>query len=120
MADPLTSIRAELERVKALADQAEPNPHLTRYDNGGGRSWTGGLADLGRTLVADYYNEGDREFYHDARTSLPRMARALEKALWFLEEGNSTGWAPSPHSMASRADETVAAIHRLLTMEDEQ
>lgn len=70
---------AELEK---LCEAATPEPQLTRYSHGGGRSFveTPPLKDqfgrsLGsgtdRELIADYYTEVDREFYHATRTALP-------------------------------------------------
>jgi len=83
---PADEIRAVLERVKELDREASPAPHLTRYGHGGGRAWTGTPSDPGRTLVADYYNEGDREFYHAARDGWPRLAKAVEILLGRLDE----------------------------------
>jgi hypothetical protein len=89
-AEKLAAIRERLEEIKARCDAATPGPHLTRYDHGGGRSFTGPLVRQGpedderRKLVADYYQEADREFYHQARTDLPALVGwALELvSLW--------------------------------------
>lgn len=75
------SIDEVIARVRELDEKATPAPALTRYGHGGGRAWTGTALEPGRTLVADYYNEGDREFYHAARTLLPRLAKVVEIAV---------------------------------------
>ena len=61
----------ELEAIEERSTKATPGPNLVRYSLGGGRS----LLDNGRErkLVADYYHEEDREFYHNALTDIPRL-----------------------------------------------
>ncbi len=60
-----------IAEARARCEAATKNPTLDRYGHGGGR------ASAGDELVADYYNEGDREFYHAARTDLPDALDAL-------------------------------------------
>lgn len=63
------------EAVAELAAKATPNPRLVRYDHGGGRLLleANGLRDL----VADFYDEGNREFYTSARHNWPLHAARL-------------------------------------------
>jgi hypothetical protein len=59
----LTEMLEICEKAKAFSDAPQ---HLTRYDHGGGRLTRIHHTDTGteyRTLVADFYEESDREFY---------------------------------------------------------
>ena len=77
--------KEELDAIRGRCEKATPNPELTRYDHGGGRSFlqTGDWESLhgkrDRKLVADYYNEEDREFYHQARTDIPALLAHIEE-----------------------------------------
>lgn len=74
--------KAEIEaRVNAATSGTDAN--LTRYDHGGGRMWVDQPGE-GRELIADFYNEPDREFLyhaHDDVESLIASLRAARKAL---------------------------------------
>lgn len=69
---------AELERLCAEATPAE-QISLCRYPHGGGRLASPvGWEDLtnraeGGDLIADFYDEANREFYYAARTALPTL-----------------------------------------------
>ena len=77
--------KEELNAIGERCEKATPNPELTRYDHGGGRSFlqTGDWESLhgkrDRKLVADYYNEEDREFYHACRTDIPALLAHIEE-----------------------------------------
>lgn len=74
--DPLAQIR---ERVAA----ATPGPwEIARYPHSGGRIFVG-VEDVSmpRRLIADAFNEGDREFLFAARTDMPRLIAALDAVL---------------------------------------
>ena len=59
-------IIAATKRLVELQEKATPGPfEVWRYDHGGGRCVAGDGDDL--TLIADYYQEGDREFHFAAR-----------------------------------------------------
>ncbi len=63
----------ELKEIEDRCNKATPNPILTRYDHGGGRSYVP-LPSGGNHLVADYYGEGpDREFYYHSREDIPKL-----------------------------------------------
>jgi len=63
MTEPMTPER-EAE-IKARCDAATPGAKLMRYDHGGGRL----MLDDGnnRQLIADFYDEANREFFCYAR-----------------------------------------------------
>lgn len=49
---------------------------LSRYDHGGGRIWDSATK---RVLIADLYQEGDREFIAHARTDIPALIAELKR-----------------------------------------
>lgn len=64
-----------IQRLRGLAERATQGPlKLDRYDHGGGRLYR----ECPRTLVADFFDEGDREFY--AALSPALVLRMLEVA----------------------------------------
>lgn len=77
--------RQELDAIRERCEKATPGPELVRYEHGGGRSYiqTGDWESLhgkrDRKLVADYYNEEDREFYHSARADIPALLAHIEE-----------------------------------------
>lgn len=72
----------DLEAIRERVEKATPadNLTLTRYEHGGGRLFV----DLdigtpeGRDLVADFYEEDDREFYFAARTDIPLLLSHID------------------------------------------
>jgi len=73
---------AELAEWERLSNNATPDPLiLNRYDHGGGRLYQ--EIDGRRNLIADFYEEADREFYNTARTALPRLIAEIRR----LREG---------------------------------
>ena len=60
--------------VKRLLDEATPPDEWAtyRYQNGGGR------VSVGNRLLADFYEEGERELFLHARTRLPDYEAAVE------------------------------------------
>lgn len=75
-----------LDEIEGRANAATEGPTLTRYDHGGGR-----LAVFHgdhRALVADFYGEGDREFYAAARSDVPALVAALRAVLAEHRPGN--------------------------------
>lgn len=80
-----------LTEMEAQAQAATPAEQLAlnRYDHGGGRlaspaDWMSNNPSASRDLVADFYNEADREFYFVSRTNVPRLirlVRALRKVI---------------------------------------
>ena len=72
-----------IREIQSRAEKATPGPTLMRYEHGGGRSLLETLDPKGnplRKLVADYYEEPDREFYHHARTDIPALCADLLEA----------------------------------------
>jgi len=75
----------EIEALLALREKATPTHDATlmRYDHGGGRFYREVGRD--RSLIADFYNEGDREYYFaaanatEALRKLVAIAKAAEK-----------------------------------------
>lgn len=68
---------SDLAALRALCEKATPGPELTRYPHGGGRLAEHSGAD-GPNLIADFYDESNREFYFAARTALPRLLDEVE------------------------------------------
>lgn len=70
---PLTA--EELAEIERRANEATAGGQLARYDHGGGR-----LAIFdgdNRDLIADFYDEANREFYFHARTDIPALLSTL-------------------------------------------
>ena len=67
------SIADLIARLEALDKAATPDLEIVRYPHGGGRVF----GTDGRTLVADFYNEADREYWLALRNELPRLLRLL-------------------------------------------
>ena len=86
---PYPAILGRIAEMRARCDAATANPELVRYEHGGGRSYV--IDNKERRLVADYYHESDREFYHAARTDLPLALDLLEKAVRALERCQNEG-----------------------------
>jgi hypothetical protein len=83
-----------------MSDTATPRPwEIFRYENGAGRLY------VDRTLIADLYNEGDREFLLEAVNAYDRL-RAIETAARALD--NVATW-----TALGRPDE-VAALRKAL------
>ena len=79
----------ELKEIEERCNKATPNPTLTRYDHGGGRSYVS-LPSGGVDLVADYYGEGpDREFYYHSREDIPKLLSYIKEL-----ESQITRWIP--------------------------
>ena len=69
----------ELKEIEERCNKATPNPTLTRYDHGGGRSYVS-LPSGGVDLVAEYYGEGpDREFYYHSREDIPKLLSYIKE-----------------------------------------
>ena len=77
-----------LNEIEARANAATDHVKLERYRHGGGR-----LANFStnsdRELVADFYNEEDREFYTAARTDVPALVAALRAVLELHREARN-------------------------------
>lgn len=86
MSAPLTD--AQVAEIEAREKGATPQPlNLTRYDHGGGRLVQNEGNNL--QLIADFYDEANREFYVAARDDVPRLIadlRAARAALRLWEE----------------------------------
>jgi hypothetical protein len=79
MTNPLPA--AEIEALEALLAKATPleNATLTRYEHGGGRLFVEGVPPKyeGRDLIADFYDEGNREAYYALMRAAPALLAAL-------------------------------------------
>lgn len=106
MADRLTD--EQLAALEALEKAATPANEIevTRYGHGGGRAFSR-VDGEARNLVADFYNESDREAWIAARNALPSMlaeVRALrecERALRDLEASGTRVLDVNHHSRQS-------------------
>lgn len=68
-------LREAAARLRVLTDGTTPGPTLDRYDNGGGRL---AVFEGRRRLVADFYGEGNTDFF---ATWSPPVARSLASLL---------------------------------------
>ena len=70
-----------LEAIKARCEKATESSDLTltQYAHGGGRLFVIGGPNSERKLVADFYDEDNREFYYHARTDLPALVAEVER-----------------------------------------
>ena len=71
----MIALRVSDARAAEIASRekaATRDATLVRYDHGGGRFFRDGESGQ-RVLVADFYNEGDREFYTAARDDIPDL-----------------------------------------------
>ena len=65
-------------QIEARLAAATPGPwRVDRYDHGGGRAY---VEEPRRTLVADFYQEGDREMLAHAPADLRWLLDALAEA----------------------------------------
>lgn len=108
----------DLGPIKERAERATKADDLTltRYDHGGGRMFVVGGPDAERRLVADFFDEPDREFYANSPKDIPALVaevealRSLAKTLVrgvMLAEGDFDD-AP-PHRPPWLADAIIAA-----------
>lgn len=85
-----------IARLAALMEKATPGPlALHRYEHGGGRL----LKEEPRTLVADFYHEGDREAIVALVNAWPAIRRALTEARWVA------GWYSTPEAQERCAND---------------
>lgn len=77
-----------LEAIKARCEKATESSDLTltQYAHGGGRLFVIGGPNSERKLVADFYDEDNREFYYHARTDLPALVAEVERLRKVVEE----------------------------------
>lgn len=68
-----------LEAIKARCEKATGDLTLATYAHGGGRLYVIGGPQSQRQLVADFYDEDNREFYYHARTDLPALVAEVER-----------------------------------------
>jgi hypothetical protein len=66
----------QLQSIRKRLQAATPEPLvLSQYTHGGGRLW----CESPRTLVADFYHEGDREFYGNALEDVQALLEENER-----------------------------------------
>jgi hypothetical protein len=87
---PMTKpLQERVAEYLALDGKRTPGPlTLTRYDHGGGRLSFAPDAEH-RTLVADFYHEGDREFYTASANLAPSIIREQQEEIDRLREAIS-------------------------------
>lgn len=136
MADPLTSIRAELDKLKALDEKAPKGPwsvdprfvdSTTVMVMSEGVRWPTWdehgkeTPETAPSFIANCGDDANRAFFiAAARTSLPRLAKALERAIKTLDV---TTCASKQHIAAEdaanaamdNARQALADIAKLLT-----
>ena len=92
----------ELKEIEERCNKATPNPILTRYDHGGGRSYVP-LPSGGIDLVADYYGEGpDREFYYHSREDIPKLLSYIKEL-----ESQIPQWIPVEERLPENCRGTI-------------
>ena len=109
----MTPLAAWLEEVEARASKATPVANLCRYPHGGGRM-TGDHLEPGdhRELIADFYTEGDREFYFSAKEDVPALVALLRLAVSVVDAGRDVrDSTKGAHGLVKAADpRTVVAL----------
>lgn len=108
----MTNIEAALagvRRQREVAGKATPGAILIRYPHGGGRMRVD-LPSGGCELVADFYNETDREFFDDARNHAERNLALLEALLVARQYRRS----PDPEFVTDGDEEIDEAVERAL------
>lgn len=105
----------QLAKWEVLADESSRGPlHLVRYEHGGGRMAM--LSAEQRTLIADTYHQGDREFFLVARCvalSLIAEVRRLHTQLDWLtdsadEDAMRIAGLEHDHALAVAERDTMA------------
>lgn len=74
----------DLDAIEARANAATPGATMAKYAHGGGRLAIWG--DDERKLVADVFNEADRDFFEHAREDVAAMAREIRRLRAALEK----------------------------------
>lgn len=72
--DSPTAAKAREQRISEIAERekkATNSPHLSVYEHGGGRMFSG------NDLIADFYDEENREFYYHSRGDIPFLLAEL-------------------------------------------
>jgi len=67
-----------LEEIKTRWRKSTDAPKINRYDHGGGRMYVD-LEDGTRKLIADLYDEGNREFYYFATSDMTALIAEVER-----------------------------------------
>jgi hypothetical protein len=100
-----------LREIEARCEAATSGAELVRYDHGGGRLYKK-RGSPNRELVADFYDEANREFYFSARTDIPYLlgeVRRLREALagcWCKKAYGSEG--PETFSPCGKCEVCIA------------
>lgn len=72
---------SRLDEIRERWEAATPGPwEIDRYPKGGARIATN-FGNGSRKLIADTYQEGDREAIFNARTDVPALLAAIENVL---------------------------------------
>lgn len=88
-----------LHELKRMMEAGTPLPlTLIRYEHGGGRL----CKEEPRTLVADFFDEADRELFYAMRNALPSLLAACERAQAVLATRNG------PYAMCDHVTEQKA------------
>lgn len=74
---PKEELAAMRERCAKATESSDLT--LTPYAHGGGRLFVIGGPSAERQLVADFYDDDNREFYYHARTDIPRLIAEVER-----------------------------------------
>lgn len=90
-----------IEKIRELLEKANRSPSRTliRYDHGGGRLYIPGDGDERRDLIADFYDEANREFYYRA----PENIEALLAEVQRLQQEVHSSYLEHPTSSAYQA-----------------
>lgn len=87
--------------------KATPEPlTLTRYEHGGGRLYK----EEPRTLVADFYDEPDRELFYAMRAKLPALLAVVEAASDPALLSSSAPFGSPPHMAQMRLRAALAPL----------
>lgn len=92
----------ELAEIERRLDAVTPGEwELSRYDHGGGRIWD---AATKRVLIADLYQEGDREFIAHARSDVPALIAELKRCQAVIAAVEDIAkWRPGAESLVFKS-----------------
>lgn len=102
-----------LEELKLLYEAGTKGPlTLIRYEHGGGRLYK----EEPRTLVADFFDESDRELFVATHRALPALL-AVAQAAVRADSVRHAGYAGAMEDYAKAMDDIRTALASLTTNE---
>jgi hypothetical protein len=94
----------ELQEIEERWKKSTPTPEtkLIRYENGGGRMFKDLTDEAPRKLVADFYEEPDREFYAHAWADVRRLLELVRQ--------QGQGWIPVSERLPKKFEQVLVNL----------